>query len=112
MKDRPPAPTVDFVAKSGNADVEAALDFVRQQGSQQAPLAPDLWLGQLIGAHFRVESELGRGAMGVVFKANDENLKRPVALKKILLQNDPAALARFQREAELTAKAKHANFVA
>lgn len=55
--------------------------------------------------------ELGRGAMGITYKAQDVDLHVPVALKVInpaTLQNDDA-LDRFQREARAAAKLRHAN---
>ena len=58
---------------------------------------------------YRVLSELGRGGMGVVFRAEDPRLKRNVALKVLLpaLAADPQAKARFVREAQAQAKVEH-----
>jgi serine/threonine protein kinase len=70
------------------------------------PEAPDE-VGRL-GA-FRVLAELGRGGMGVVFRAEEIDLKRLVALKVMLpsAASDAQAVARFRREAEAQAKVEH-----
>ncbi|MBI2362186.1 MAG: serine/threonine protein kinase, partial [Elusimicrobia bacterium] len=69
--------------------------------------------GAVLGGHYRVEGELGRGSMGVVLRATDLNLKRPVAVK--LLRHDslgrPELAERFLREAQLAAALKHPNIV-
>jgi serine/threonine-protein kinase len=57
----------------------------------------------LVDGRYRVESELGRGAMGVVHLARDTFLHRPVALKMIAptwAALSPDAAASFQREAQ------------
>ncbi|HZZ81780.1 MAG TPA: protein kinase [Gemmataceae bacterium] len=56
---------------------------------------------------------LGRGGMGIVFRARQLSLKRQVALKMILTgrQARPAERARFQREAEAVARLQHPNIV-
>jgi serine/threonine protein kinase len=57
--------------------------------------------------------ELGRGAMGVVYKAKHEKLKRVVALKMIHIdpEDDTQYLSRFQSEAEAVARLHHPNIV-
>lgn len=58
---------------------------------------------------YRVERELGRGAMGEVLLARDPRLDRLVAIKSIPahLAGDPEYLARFQREAKVLASLNH-----
>lgn len=70
----------------------------------------------MIGAtvsHFTIERELGRGGMGVVYRANDNELKRPVALKFLGLESsiDQISMERFQREAQAAAALNHPNIV-
>jgi tetratricopeptide (TPR) repeat protein len=62
---------------------------------------------------YEVLSEIGRGGMGVVYKARHLQLNRVVALKMILagLQAGPATRKRFQAEAELVARLQHPGVV-
>lgn len=60
---------------------------------------------------YRVEGLIGAGGMGIVYRAFDEALQRPVALKTLLpsLAADPGFVARFKREAQSAAAVNHPN---
>ncbi len=60
---------------------------------------------------YRVESLIGVGGMGIVYRAFDEALERPVALKTLLpaLAADAEFVARFKREAQSAAALNHPN---
>ncbi|WP_443042339.1 protein kinase domain-containing protein [Streptomyces sp. B21-101] len=61
---------------------------------------------------YRLQSVVGRGGMGEVWRATDELLGRPVAVKLMLTQQtDPAATARFRLEAQTSASLSHPHVV-
>jgi serine/threonine-protein kinase len=61
----------------------------------------------------RIEAVLGRGGMGVIYRATELRLGRPVALKLIATEqaSDPDVRERFEREARMTASIEHPNVV-
>ena len=62
---------------------------------------------------YEVLGELGHGAMGVVYRAHDPIINRPVALKTITtgVSDDPELLQRFYREAQSAGGLQHPNIV-
>jgi tRNA A-37 threonylcarbamoyl transferase component Bud32 len=70
-------------------------------------------IGQRLGA-YEVLAKLGEGGMGEVYRARDAKLNRDVAIKVLpeRLAEDPAALARFEREAQAVAALSHPNILA
>ena len=81
--------------------------------STRQPEMPIPQPGQIFDGYYRVEKTLGVGGQGVVLKAQDTKLDRPVALKLIRqdLLRDPEVRARFEKEARAMARVRHTNVV-
>lgn len=102
--------------ESGSGDDAALLaehadlrDLLEPMLSREAaPAGPVRIVGD-----FEIRAELGRGGMGVVHEAWQRSLGRRVALKVLApaLAADPAAIARFHREAAAAGKLRHPNLV-
>lgn len=73
-----------------------------------ANLAP----GTVVDNRFRIVEEIGRGGMGVVYRAEQPGMDREVALKIVSGADvDSVAIKRFQREAHVVASLDHPNIV-
>jgi tetratricopeptide (TPR) repeat protein len=67
---------------------------------------------QLLGGRFLIEREVGRGGVGIVYRAIDEVTRQPVALKVIAIAGvDAGEEARFQREGRVLAELEHPSIV-
>ncbi|MDQ7780497.1 MAG: tetratricopeptide repeat protein [Planctomycetota bacterium] len=110
------APTL--VQESGSAQADHPSETTRlTSAARRAPCAPTPQeLAHAVGqfSRYTILKEVGRGGMGVVYKAWDPDLHRIVALKQIvslLGDSNPEAVARFVREAQNTAKLRHPNII-
>lgn len=95
-------------------DFEDAGEVFECPACEGAAECPDIPIGPdvTIGDYF-IHEELGRGAMGTVYRAEKKILKRMVALKILAshLAWDEESVARFLREMRMAARARHANLV-
>ncbi|PHQ31956.1 serine/threonine-protein kinase [Rhodopirellula bahusiensis] len=101
-----PAAAIGGATPSGEARVKKALAKVASNGSSDS-LPP---LGTEIGP-YRLDGVLGRGGMGVVYRATDTRLERSVAVKMLSIDGQPNLVERFQREAKAVASLTHPNIV-
>ncbi len=97
------------VARAVEAELEAMFPTPRVGGGAAPRAEPGL--PRIPG--YGVEGILGRGGMGVVYRARHLGLNRPVAIKMLLSGGfaGPPEIARFRREAEAVARLKHAHIV-
>lgn len=122
----------DVLASQGHADAASAVaqqaarlgsrsvgvvpstgaDAVQREAAAATPLPPPDTLGR-----YKLEGEIGRGAMGAVFAARDPTIGRAVAIKTMALSREfqgealEDARVRFFREAELAGRLQHRDIV-
>jgi len=102
----------DFAARHPDVRNEllAVLRGIALLAGQRGPTGP-LHKGQTVGPYV-IRGELGRGGMGVVYEAVEEELGRVVALKALdASRTDDRFRARFQREARAAARLDHPGIV-
>jgi serine/threonine protein kinase len=109
--ERPPPEGPSSAKESVSAEVveqAAAQAMSREQALQNA----DTWVGRTLDGRYRLDSRLGAGGVGAVYRATQLNLGRSVAIKILLEGLHPSFRARFEREARALAGLRHPNIVA
>jgi predicted ATPase/predicted Ser/Thr protein kinase len=77
------------------------------------PTFPTITVGSLLHGRYRLQEQLGQGGAGVIYKAEDEQLNRSVALKVLNADGGMAGdkLERFRSEARSVARLNHPNII-
>src|SRR5450432_2943151 len=103
-----PPPKANDSARTTDQDPVdgATAAFLPGDGTEPAGAEPEGGPGAVSVPGYEIEGILGRGGMGVVYKAHHLALKRTVALKMVLTHGHagPRELARFRIEAEAVAR--------
>jgi serine/threonine-protein kinase len=70
-------------------------------------------IGQVLDGRYQIEDVLGQGGMGMVFRATQTSVQRPVAVKTLnpSLAAAPQFFERFRREAEVASRLRHPNVI-
>jgi len=103
---------LDAHALAGNF-LDHGLTVAQSRGANGRAVEPFVMTGRQLG-DFLIEQQVGAGGMGVVYRAQQISLNRPVALKVLPphLRSSESARTRFQREVEAAARLRHRNVVA
>ena len=103
--------SIDIVCHARYCESTGPKARERMTDSGMKPLAARL--AEALGNAYTIEGEIGRGGMGVVYRARDERLQRRVAIKvlppELAFQQD--IRERFTREAQTAAKLSHPHIV-
>jgi serine/threonine protein kinase len=95
----------------------STFDRLLSEVARAAPRAPvetdDALIGEVIDGKYRIDSLLGRGGMGTVYRATHLGTGRAVAVKVLVagLTTDEDAVERFRREARAAGQMRHPNVV-
>lgn len=105
-------PSTHTTAQSNAPDVPST-PLMPESPHVQPPCIKNSFLPNEMFQHYRIEKELGRGGMGVVYQVWDTLLQRRVALKLLLFSQsmEQKELLRFIQEAQVTAQLHHPNII-
>jgi serine/threonine protein kinase len=102
---------IKFCASAGKENELFQPPERELEADELSQTIPQLLTGQSVGA-YKILALLGRGGMGVVYRARDERLRRDVAIKVLpAFANDADRLRRFEQEARATSALNHPNIL-
>lgn len=96
-----------------NREFTGGVSACPQDGTVLIPLTQDPLVGTKLADRYLVQSVVGYGGMGIVYKARHELMDRDVAIKmlKADLKSDQLSVKRFQQEARAACRLKHPNVI-
>jgi eukaryotic-like serine/threonine-protein kinase len=85
----------------------------KHDGTLLIPVKEDLVIGTTLADKYRIETEIGRGGMSVVYRGRHEVMDRMVAIKMLQAQlvNDQTSIKRFKQEAKAASCLTHPNVI-
>ena len=96
------------------ADAETLVSGRLTSGAPSSPRGFEPQVGQVFALRYEIQSVLGKGGMGIVYKAHDRDLDDLVAIKTLrgeALSADPSLLERFKQEIRLARRITHPNIL-
>ena len=108
-----PAEVQPLFESCGNCGADLDVSELNPLDKVVCPHCGAVSMARLFLKSYRIESVVGYGGMGTVYKARDLNLNREVALKVINREysSDPEHWKKFEEEAQITARVNHPNVV-
>src|SRR4051812_10147406 len=98
--------------KDRDRDGQPTIKIVETGEELPGPDRPEVTSLQLIANRYRVQRRIGKGGMGEVMLAKDEELGRDVAIKRMRAANpSERAIERFLREAKVQGRLEHPSIV-
>jgi eukaryotic-like serine/threonine-protein kinase len=97
-----------------NLEPGAEAETLVMRGTTPAAGGGDPRVGEVFAARYEIQGILGRGGMGVVYRAHDRDLDDAVAIKTLrseALSADPSLLDRFKQEIRLARRITHPNIL-
>jgi serine/threonine-protein kinase len=106
LAERASEPTSPYLAAAPSV-VDAKAPPISTKSADETRFAP----GQVLAGRYRIVAALGKGGMGVVYRADDLALGQPVALKFLpsVFADAPDRLARFRKEVATARRVSHPN---
>ncbi|HXN07752.1 MAG TPA: protein kinase [Nitrospiria bacterium] len=94
-------------------DVVSRLEAAKEKAAKASEMTPEETEAHTVTSRYKMLNELGRGGMGIVYRAEDTVLKRIVAYKILpdAFKNNPQFLESFMLEARTAAALNHPNIV-
>ena len=108
------SPDSNFCQQCGNRlSKMSTLALTADDEDPESPATREIHRGDVVNERYTILELIGRGGMGVVYRATDQKTNSPVAIKFLKLSNEQriAAFKRFSREIRIAKTLDHANLV-
>ncbi|MBI4863737.1 MAG: protein kinase [Candidatus Riflebacteria bacterium] len=88
-----------------------AIELFTRAGGPEPEVVARIRLSEQFRSRYAIDRVVGAGTMGMVCRAVDRSIKRPVAVKLLMRVDDPSAVSRFELEGRAMARVRHPGVV-